>query len=81
MIEIIKHGKTHKALKFICPDCGCEFIMDNAYPSLREGERVRNLMINCPDCGAEIDYSDRIYTHVWERNNILGEAFNDPTTV
>ncbi len=46
-MTIIKHGKPKERLRFVCPDCGCEW-------KARVGESNYTIIgykMICPDCG------------------------------
>lgn len=48
MIEIIKHGNTHKKIK--CEECGCEFFFTEADAYLYESCREMKYGVKCPEC-------------------------------
>lgn len=48
MIEIIKHGGTHKKIK--CKECGCEFFFTEADTYLYERDGEREYYVKCPEC-------------------------------
>lgn len=46
-MKIIKHGNPKERLRFVCPDCGCEW-------KARVGESKYTFLgyqMICPDCG------------------------------
>ena len=46
-MTIIKHGNPKERLRFVCPDCGCEW-------KARVGESKYTILgyqMICPDCG------------------------------
>lgn len=50
MIEILKHGTSREMIKFICEECGCEFLAncEDYYRILLEDKTWGN---KCPECG------------------------------
>ena len=66
MQEILRHGSNVAALspviagRFICSQCGCEFLADTEGMNFRnlysKGEVVERVVVaDCPECGAETD--------------------------
>ena len=58
MIQVIKHGKTHKEME--CPECGCVFQYadldtkkEYSYKGLKE-LMITGKFIDCPECGERI---------------------------
>lgn len=60
-MKILKHGNL-KPRKFICQDCGCEFVADISEYSLYPGTAW--YYSDCPDCDARIFDSKP-----WEEQN------------
>ena len=60
-MEILKHGKTYKEHRFVCPNCECEFIC-NELDFEVEIEDIFGLFfddecdryVNCPECREKI---------------------------
>ena len=58
---IVKHGKPKKEPKFyfICPDCGCEFILTQLELREKCQSLVYTALSSCPECG-ELDIRGEI---------------------
>lgn len=52
-MEIIKHGKIKKEPKFyfICPNCGCEFVLTQTELRYEYQSLVYTALFPCPECG------------------------------
>lgn len=48
MIEIIKHGNTHKKIR--CEECECEFFFTEADTYLYESYGEGEYDVKCPEC-------------------------------
>jgi DNA-directed RNA polymerase subunit RPC12/RpoP len=56
-MKILKHGNL-KPRKFICKDCGCEFIADvTEYTQYACNRTVLWWYIDCPECGGRVNDS------------------------
>ena len=62
MIRIMKPGKTIR-YKFVCIECGCEYIADLADIKLLYYDIRKENTCNCPNCGVlnfgtQIEYKE-----------------------
>lgn len=78
-MTIIKHGNPKERLRFVCPDCGCEW-------KARVGESKYTFLgyqMICPDCGYNtnaIFQSDKIPDGLRIRKSVIDVLSKDVKT-